>query len=254
MVGDPSRALSFGIVAAEYDRGRPGYPPEALRWLLGEAPLDVIDLGAGTGKLSAALVHAGHRVVAVEPSPEMRAVLVRRVPAAQVVAASAEDTGLPQASADAVVAGSAFHWFDRSRALPEIARVLRPAGTLGLLGNGLDTSVQWVAHLRALLGKTRLGRPGHWPDETELGVWFDAVEDRRFPMDHPVDRARLLDLALSRSPIATLPPAEREATLDRVRALWDDEPELRGRDAVALPYQTLVRRARRHRSSSVSSS
>lgn len=249
MVDDPSRALSFGIVAAEYDRGRPGYPPEALRWLLGEAPLDVVDLGAGTGKLSAALLEAGHRVIAVEPSPEMRAVLARRAPAAQVVAASAEDTGLPQDSADAVVAGSAFHWFDRSRALPEIARVLRPAGTLGLLGNGFDTSAEWVAHLRALLGETRLGRPGHWPDATELGAWFETVEDRRFPMDHPVNRDRLVDLALSRSRIATLPPAERRAALDRVRALWDEEPELRGRDTVALPYLTLVRRARGQRSS-----
>lgn len=252
MAKPAERALSFGTVAAEYDRGRPGYPPEALRWLLGEAPLDVVDLGAGTGKLTAALVEAGHRVVAVEPSAEMRTVLAQRIPDARLVAAPAEATGLPAASADAVVAGSAFHWFDRSRALPEIARILRPAGTLGLLGNGFDTSTAWVAHLRALLGEIRLGRPGFWPGEAELRPWFDAVEDRRFPMGHPVDRDRLVDLAASRSRIATLPPGERRAVLDRVRALWDDEPELRGRDAATLPYVTLVRRARRQRSSASS--
>ncbi len=100
------RGRSFGLVAEEYDRGRPDYPVSAIRWLLGEQSLNVVDLGAGTGKLTAALVAAGHRVVAVEPVAEMRAILAERVPGTRVVAATAESTGLDASSADAVVGRS----------------------------------------------------------------------------------------------------------------------------------------------------
>lgn len=239
------RAQAFGLVAEEYERGRPGYPSEAIRWLLGDQPLDVVDLGAGTGKLTAVLVAAGHRVVAVEPLAEMRAILAERVPEADVVAATAEQPDLPAASADAVVAGAAFHWFDRQRALPEIARILRPRGTLGLLGNGFDISVPWAARLRQLLGESRLGRPGHWPSEEELLAWFDETDEQQFAFPHPVDRGRLLDLAMSRSSIARLPSDERRAVLERVSNLWDEAPELRGHESATLPYLTRVRRARR---------
>jgi SAM-dependent methyltransferase len=243
--GGVQRAQSFGLVADEYERGRPGYPAAAIRWLLGDEPLDVVDLGAGTGKLSAALVAAGHRVTAVEPLDEMRAILTERVPEAEVVAATAESTGLPPASADAVVAGAAFHWFDRDRAFPEIIRILRSPGTLGLLGNGFDTSVAWLARLREILGGSRLGRPGHWPSEAELLTWFDDTDEQHFELAHQVDRDRLLDLAVSRSSVALLPPAERQSLLDQISALWDDTPELHGRESVELPYLTRVRRARR---------
>jgi SAM-dependent methyltransferase len=242
---DGQRSRAFGLVADEYERGRPGYPAAAIRWLLGDEPLEVVDLGAGTGKLSAALVAAGHRVTAVEPLDEMRAILTERVPEAEVVAATAETTTLPAASADAVVAGAAFHWFDRDRVFPEITRILRSPGTLGLLGNGFDTSVAWVSRLREILGGSRLGRPGHWPSEAELLTWFDDTDEREFTLDHPVDRDRLLDLAVSRSSIALLAPAERQSLFDEVSALWDEDPELRGRESVNLPYLTRVRRARR---------
>lgn len=239
------RARAFGLVAQEYERGRPSYPPAAIRWLLGDETLDVVDLGAGTGKLTAALVAAGHRVVAVEPDEEMRAILSARMTEVDVVAATAERTGLPAASADAVVAGAAFHWFERGRALPEIARILRPRGTLGLLGNGFDASTEWVRHLQEILGGPRLGRPGHWPTEAELLAWFDDTDDQQFELDHWVDRDRLLDLAVSRSSVALLAPQERAAVLGQVSALWDQEPELRGRESVTLGYLTRVRRARR---------
>jgi SAM-dependent methyltransferase len=244
------RARSFGLVAEEYERGRPSYPVAAIGWLLGDEPLDVVDLGAGTGKLTSALVAAGHRVVAVEPVDEMRAILSERVPEAQaVVAATAESTGLPAGSADAVVAGAAFHWFDRARTFPEIARILRPRGTLGLLGNGFASSgtVSWVRRLQEFLGGPRLGRPGHWPDEEELLDWFDETDEQQFELDHWVDRERLLDLAVSRSNVAVLAPEQRQALLGQISALWDEEPELRGRERVKLDYLTRVRRARRLR-------
>lgn len=239
------RARAFALVAEEYDRGRPTYPAAAIEWLLGPAPLEVADLGAGTGKLTAALVAAGHRVTAVEPLPEMRAVLGQRVPQARVVAGTAEATGLADGAVDAVVAGAAFHWFDRARAFPEIARILRPPGVLGLLGNGFDTSAAWVGRLREILGGSRLGRAGHWPDDDELLAWFSEVEQREFAHRETIDRARLLDLALSRSSVASLEAAERELLLGRVAALWDETPELRdGPSPVTLPYLTRVRRAR----------
>jgi SAM-dependent methyltransferase len=238
------RALAFGLVAEQYERGRPGYPEAAIRWLLGHNPLDVVDLGAGTGKLTTVLVAAGHRVVAVEPVGEMRSILTERVPDARVVAATAESTGLAADSADAVVAGAAFHWFDRARVFPEIARILRRPGTLGLLGSGFDASVGWVHRLRTILGGPRLGRPGHWPEPEELLDWFTETDEDRFPLDHWVSRERLLDLAVSRSSVALLAPEQRNAVLGRICDLWDEEPELRGRDSVRLPYLTLVRRAR----------
>jgi len=239
------RAQSFGLVAEEYERGRPSYPSSAIRWLLGDEPLDVVDLGAGTGKLTSALVAAGHRVVAVEPLDEMRAILTERVPEAQVMAASAESTGLAPGSADAVVAGAAFHWFDRTRTFPEVARILRSRGMLGLLGNGFDTSVSWVRRLQEILGGPRLGRPGHWPSEEELLVWFDETDEQQFELDHWVDRQRLLDLAISRSSVALLAPEKRQALLGQIGTLWEEENELRGRQRVKLGYLTRVRRARR---------
>ncbi len=134
------RAGSFGAGAAAYERGRPGYPVEALRACLPEHARRVLDLGAGTGKLTRGLLDLGLDVAAVEPLEEMRALIPS---AAQTLAGSAEALPLPDACVDAVLVGQAFHWFDHDRALAEIARVLSPAGTVGLLWNLLDDAVPW---------------------------------------------------------------------------------------------------------------
>jgi SAM-dependent methyltransferase len=117
IVEKQERARSFGLVAEEYERGRPGYPPEALDWLLGSEPLEVLDLGAGTGKLTQALLEAGHRVIALEPLAEMRAILEATAPEARTIEGTAEQVPLPARSVDVVVAGAAFHWFDQAAAL-----------------------------------------------------------------------------------------------------------------------------------------
>jgi len=243
------RALSFGTVADEYERGRPGYAHEAIEWVLGDRPLEVLDVGAGTGKLTRALVSAGHGVTAVEPLASMRAILEESTPQARTLAGTAEQLPLPDASVDAVLVGSAFHWFDSDRALAEFARVMRGPGLLGLLGNTFDTSVPWVGRLRGLLGPPPADRPGHWPARESLEAIFADVKDREFPHSQSIDRARLRDLALSRSNIAVLPDEDREIELARLERLWDGDGELAGRSDVTLPWLTRVRRCAglRHR-------
>ena len=123
-----------------YERSRPGYPEDAVRWLAGEKPCDVVDLGAGTGKLTRTLVELGHRVTAVEPLPEMLDQLRAAVPEATAVRGGAEAIPLPAESADVVTVAQAFHWFDHGPALLEIARVLRPGGHIALVWNVRDES------------------------------------------------------------------------------------------------------------------
>ena len=130
------RARSFGSVADLYREARPGYPLAAVEWALEHAPgRDVLDLAAGTGKLTEVIASAGARVTAVEPLEQMRRELARTVPAATLLSGSAEQIPLADGAVDAVLVGQAFHWFDQPRALDEIARVLRPGGVVGLLWN-----------------------------------------------------------------------------------------------------------------------
>ncbi len=214
------RARSFAAVAAEYERGRPGYAAEAIAWILGPAPLDVLDIGAGTGKLTADVAAGGHRVVAVEPLAEMREQLAASVPSARVVEGTAEQLPLAAASVDAAVVGAAFHWFDQERALAEIVRVLRPPGTLAMLGNSFDTEIAWQAALREILGPATLGRPGHWPEPDRLLSLFGEVEDGKFPHSATIDLPRLRDYASSRSGFAVMEPAVRERRLRELDRLW----------------------------------
>jgi SAM-dependent methyltransferase len=269
IVDKATLARSFGQVADVYDRGRPGWPAVAIEWTLGPEPFDVLDLGAGTGKLTAALLAAGHRVTALEPSAEMRAVLVERVaegdrtmaeatageapapgegePAVTVLDGRAEEIPLADGSVDAVVAGSAFHWFDRGPALAEVARVLRPPGTFGLLGNRFDTSVDWQRRLRDRGGSGggRISSRGHWPSPEELGERFAEVVDApAFPHRVAVDRAAIREYVASTSRVSTLAPDAREALLAGVDRLWDEDPELRGRESTELLWRAVVRRAR----------
>jgi SAM-dependent methyltransferase len=238
------RARSFGQVADLYQRGRPGYPPEAIEWLLGPEPLDVLDLGAGTGKLTAALLAAGHWVTALEPLAEMRAVLAETLPDATPLDGRAEELPLADHSFDAIVAGSAFHWFEREPALDEIARVLRPPGVFGLLGNRYDTSIDWQRRLRKVSSAGAIYRGDHWPGQPELRERFAAVEDRAFVHRTEVDPAALRDYLGSTSWVSTMEPAERDERLARIDEFWENEPELRGRDTATLVWRTPVRRSR----------
>ena len=230
----------FGSVADAYDRGRPSYPTQAAAWLVGEQPATVLELGAGTGKLTEVLVGLGHEVHATDPDTAMLERLRARLPLVRASATGAEEIPLADGSVDVGVAGQAFHWFDMERALPEINRVLRPGGHLALVWNQRDERVPWVRRLGALLGdqdqRTDLADP------VEHSGLFGWVEEETFKHRQVIDRESVLDLALSRSNIATLDEHRREAKLAEVRAFYDDYG--RGMDGMQLPYLARCYRAR----------
>src|SRR3954469_20179657 len=148
--------LSFGSVADIYERARPLYAPEALEWLRGRLPLRrVVDVGAGTGKLSRQLAALGTDVVAVEPDEAMRAVFARVLPEIELLAGSAEELPLPDGSVDAVTAAQAFHWFDLERALPELHRVIRPGGGIAVLWNEWDDDDARIHALNEIVKRRR---------------------------------------------------------------------------------------------------
>jgi len=232
---------SLAEVAGAYERGRPGYPEGAVRWLTGDEPRDVVDLGAGTGKLTRALVALGHRVTAIEPLPEMLELLPAEAPGAFAILGSAEIIPLPDSHADVVTCAQSFHWFDHAVALPEIARVLRPGGRLALVWNSRDDRDVRMARLSEIIGNETVTPDIVYPPIDGSGV-FGPVEAAEFTFEQTVDRERLLDLVLSRSYCAKLPPAEREPILLAVGRLYD---ETAGPDGVRLPYVTECFRADR---------
>jgi len=235
----PDWAHSFGGVAEAYERGRPTYPAEAVSWLLGEQPLTVLELGAGTGKLTRVIAKLGHDVHATDPDPAMLEILEREIPGVRTAEAGAEDIPLGDASVDAVIAGQAFHWFDLDRALPEIARVLRPGGHVCLTWNYRNEKIPWVRRLGALIGTQE-----HQQDPAQALIFselFGFVEDKEFSHWQVIDRKSIQDLVLSRSNVAVLDEEGRAAKLAEVLAFYDEYG--RGMDGMQLPYVTRCYRA-----------
>lgn len=226
-----TQALSFAGVADSYHRARPGYPAEAASWLVGAAPRRVLELGAGTGKLTAGLTALGHDVFATDPLAPMLHHLVRALPGVHVAVSSAEAIPLRARSVDVVVSAQAFHWFDQTRALPEIARVLRPGGRIALVWNARDERVPWVRRLGRIIGGESAPDPTHGLQASQR---FGFVERRSFRFWQPVDRGRLRDLVRSRSQVAVLPEADRTRVLAEVDALYEEYG--RGPDGLLLPY------------------
>lgn len=232
-------ALSFGAFAASYERGRPSYPREAVAWALGTAPLRVLELGAGTGKLTELLVDLGHDVFATEPDEQMLDVLSAKLPDVRATVGSAEQIPAADQQYDAVVAGQAFHWFDQPAALAEISRVLAPGGRLVLVWNERDERIPWVRRLGALIGRQdRDVDPTPVIDDSAL---FSAVEEQDFRFWQVVNRDSIQDLVLSRSNLTVLSEEEREAKRAEVLAFYDDYG--RGMDGMQLPYQCRVFRS-----------
>ncbi|NYD43615.1 class I SAM-dependent methyltransferase [Nocardioides panaciterrulae] len=228
---DPAR--SFGSVVEAYHRGRPSYPREAAAWLAGEDPATVLELGAGTGKLTAQLVALGHDVHATDPDEAMLAVLRRDLPDVRTSVAAAEELPLPDASVDVVVCAQAFHWFDLDRALPEIARVLKQGGRLAVVWNQRDERIPWVRRLGGLIGtQDQLREPA---EPLVRSALFGFVEDATYRFWQTVDRQSIQQLVLSRSNVAVLDEEARAAKLAEVVAFYDDFG--RGMDGMQLPYE-----------------
>lgn len=239
------RASSFGNAAAQYAANRPGYPDAAIEWVLepvrDRREIRVLDLAAGTGLLTEALHRAEVDVIAVEPDPQMRTEMQRRVFGVAVLAGTGEDIPLPDERVDVVVVGQALHWFDQRRALPEIARVLKPGGVFAALWNSDDHRVDWVVEYSRLSGfPPDYEAPRRPPvDEHEA---FGPLEWETFENRYPRTIDSLIDTVATFSATLVLGPRERVEKLRRLREYLRSRPETSDGE-FDLPMITTVARA-----------
>ena len=233
------RAASFGSVARAYAEFRPGYPAEGVEWLVGSSPGRILELGAGTGKLTHSLVAFGHDVIATDPSDAMLAELRRAVPKAHATVGTAESIAHPPGAVDVVAAGQAFHWFDHEQTLPEIARVLRPGGVLAIVWNVGDQKVPWVKKVLSLVG---LGDSDVGKDPVADSELFAPSEQRIVKHWQKLDRDGLRGFVASQSLFATKSDAEQREILDKVGEIYDSYG--RGPDGLLMPWNSYCYRSR----------
>jgi SAM-dependent methyltransferase len=232
----------FELVADLYERARPGYPPEAVGWTADRLDLrsgrTVLDLGAGTGKLTRALVETGAEVLAVEPGDAMRAELLRVLPEVPALRGSAENIPLGDGSVDAITIGQAFHWFRFDEALPELHRVLRPGGGVALLWNARDQESPLQQAVTELLeafvpsGRAVAPNASRHLDESPL---FHSFEQRTFRFTQELDTDGLVGRVTSVSFVAASTPEKRAELEQKLRELAASSG-----GAVAFPYVTDV--------------
>jgi SAM-dependent methyltransferase len=237
-------AEQFSSVAGAYQRGRPEYAPAVVGALAAELRITpraaVLDLGAGTGKLTRALLAAGFDVVAVEPQAPLREALAACVGAEFALDGVAEAIPLPDESVDAVTVADAFHWFDRAAALAEIRRVLRPGGGLALLSTVPDWSgASWAHELGAMIQRLRPEHPHFdgppWQDAVRAAGGWSAPREIRVTTSHPADPARIVDYVASVSWVAAMLENQRAATLAQVGALVEA-----GETPAELPVHVVI--------------
>jgi SAM-dependent methyltransferase len=240
-------AVGFQQGADAYERGRPGYSPEVVDWLWQELGLGpgrtVVDVAAGTGKLTRELVRSGADVIAVEPVPAMRAVLEQVLPGARALDATAEALPIDDGTVDAITVASAFHWFDGPVAAAEFHRVLRPGGRLALLWNRRRSDQPIHRAVDEIIGSYRRRTPSHhrgeWREPLESGGLFAPVAERRVPFEQVLDADGFVDRFGSISYVAALPEGERGRVLERLRAVADgaEQPIRLGYTAEVYVYR-----------------
>jgi SAM-dependent methyltransferase len=239
-------AVGFDRAATAYERGRASYPAAAVEAILATTAAapgrTLLELGAGTGKLTRELVASGARVIALEPVAGMREVLAQTVPGAELLDAVAEAIPLDDASIDAVVAAQSFHWFDPEAAAAEVARVLRPGGGVALIWNRRDERAAWVRQLSRILdgraGDAPRYRTGLWRRGLDANPAFAPLELETWPHRGAGGRDALLDRVASISFVAALDDEPRTRLLSEVAELLETHPDTRARPGVALPYVT----------------
>ncbi|MGC2288393.1 MAG: class I SAM-dependent methyltransferase [Thermoplasmata archaeon] len=245
--------VGFQRAAGRYERGRPEAPAAAVDALVRSLELShrsaVLELGAGTGKLSRHLAPRTGRYLALEPVPGMREQFRRTLPDVPLVAGLAEMLPLHESSVDAVVAAQAFHWFDIPRAMHEMHRVLRPGGMVGLLWNVRDESVDWVHQETAILdrydGRAPRYHRGVWREAWNRAPGFAPLEKETFPFVQRMDRDTALDRFTSISFISSLDGARYAEAEAALKTLLDTHPQTAGRPQIELPYQCEVYTSRR---------
>lgn len=240
------RASSFGDQASAYARHRPDYPRAALEWGMSGAnrPVrDVLDLAAGTGKLTQGLADLGRSVTAVEPDPGMLAELSRRLPDVPALLGKAEDIPLPDESVDAVFVGQALHWFELAPAFAQIRRVLRPGGVVAALWNHDDESVPWVLEFSRLI-RTGVSRGFTEADQPLRAAGFGPFEQDQFAHTHRRTIESLLATVATHSLLLVASDEDRDRRLAEARAYLESVPET-GTGEFDYPLVTTVLRARR---------
>ncbi len=238
----------YSQASATYEKARPSYPPKAISLLaktLGlRAGREVLDLAAGTGKLTRLIAPFGCRLSALEPVAAMRATLAEKIPNVAFIDGSAETIAAPDASFDAVLVGQAYHWFDAPRATAEIRRVLRRGGGIGLLWNVRDESHDWVAQLTAIMDPHEKGTPRYrssrWRESFDGNPRFSPLESAVFSHAHLGPRSAIVERVLSISFIAALPETARAEVARQVESLLATHPDTRGHNELTLPYRTEV--------------
>ena len=250
------RARSFGAVADDYDRWRPGPSPAVADWLLPAGAQRVVDVGAGTGALSRLLAGRVPDLVAVEPDARMREVLTRNVPDATVVEGQGERIPLDAASADVVVVSSAWHWMDVDATAAEIARVLRPGGVLGVVWSGVDPT-GWFADLRTRVEQDQGRKPGGLlgalvdredPDEHHVlrlpaEAPFEPVEHEWLTWVRPMTADQLLGMLGTFSGVIVLPEPQRRQIMDEAGEMLRRYGGLDGDAALDVPFRASCWRA-----------
>ncbi|HZJ25665.1 MAG TPA: class I SAM-dependent methyltransferase [Acidimicrobiia bacterium] len=239
-------ASGFGAQAGTYDRARPSYPPELVDFFvehlhLGPGTL-VLDLAAGTGKLTRLLTPSGADLIAVEPVTGMAWVLREGSPAVPLVSATAEALPVADDSLDAVTVAQAFHWFDAEAAFDELARVLRPGGRVGLVWNARDRSRNWVNQVWDIMDRVEKRAP--WRDHDQWGdsalgerAGFGPLHEATFHHDHLLTPDDVVARVASVSHVAVLPEEANASVLAEIRELLRNHPDTRGRAELAIPYR-----------------
>jgi ubiquinone/menaquinone biosynthesis C-methylase UbiE len=248
-----SAARGFAASADAYERGRPAYSSQAIERLVSELGIEpgsrLLDLAAGTGKLTRQLLPTGADVVGVEPVAAMRAKLAALTPNVEALDGTAEQIPLPDGSVDAVVVGQAFHWFDGERALPEIHRVLRPKGALGLIWQARNPSKRWVARLDEIIDRAARKEPrfktGEWRTAFDSSSLFEILEHAEYEYVQRADVDAVVDRVGSISYVAAMADARRAAILQAVRELLASDPATANRDVIDMPYLAHVYWTRR---------
>lgn len=248
MTIDRAASDGYKVAADAYERGRPGYPDAAIERLVAELNITpsatVVDIGAGTGRMAAALKRHTRNIVAVEPVESMRRKYQSLHAGMPILAGTAEALPIRDHTMDAAVCAQAFHWFDSQPALREIGRVLKPGGRLGLVWNVRDESYDWVAQLTRIMdpyaGDTPRFRSGKWREAFEAPSDFTPLQNSAMPQVHLGSPSMVIDRIASISFIAALPHLEKQRVLIAVNELIRTHPELAGKDQIEFPYETVL--------------